>query len=292
MRKSAKFPREIRQVTKIFAFSLATSEKPPRRPPRTALSPAARCVDVTSSRSSAPTASRATDRFNASRDDRRQPARAESQRARQGVPRRWLRLRIRVYQQHGHVAHPRRRLGGRYVRAVRPTSTMFFLRRAETCVWLWTARFFPRLAPRPLRARAPPTTASPKESRESDEITNDMTPSDLSDVARVSPRLLRARTQASRTKSNRPRSRFGRAARTPPDALVDASRSTRRRDAGALARRGFDVESALSTSAERRDWRDFSLRRLALFLDRIESLDHDGRDCKNDCVVLVTKDRL
>jgi len=113
MRKSAKFPREIRQVTKIFAFSLATSEKPPRRPPRTApLSPAARCVDVTSSRSSAPTASRATDRFNASRDDRRQPARAEPQRARQGVPRRRLRLRIRVYQQHGHVAHSRRRLGG------------------------------------------------------------------------------------------------------------------------------------------------------------------------------------
>ena len=126
MRKSAKFPREIRQVTKIFAFSLATSEKPLRRPPRTApLSPAARCVDVTSSRSSAPTASRATDRFNASRDDRRQPARAEPQRARQGVPRRRLRLRIRVYQQHGHVAHSRRRLGGGYVPFVMSIPAVF-----------------------------------------------------------------------------------------------------------------------------------------------------------------------
>ena len=163
MRKSAKFPREIRQVTKIFAFSLATSEKPLRRPPRTApLSPAARCVDVTSSRSSAPTASRATDRFNASRDDRRQPARAEPQRARQGVPRRRLRLRIRVHQQHGHVAHSRRRLGGGYVPFVMSIPAVFSAHRVPPRVQRPVPRFPSRLAPRALRTRAPPTTACRK----------------------------------------------------------------------------------------------------------------------------------
>jgi len=178
MRKSAKFPREIRQVTKIFAFSLATSEKPPRRPPRTApLSPAARCVDVTSSRSSAPTASRATDRFNASRDDRRQPARAEPQRARQGVPRRRLRLRIRVYQQHGHVAHSRRRLGGGYVSFVMSIPAVFSAHRVPPRVQRPVPRFPSRLAPRALRTRAPPTTACRKNREE--EITNDERASDL-----------------------------------------------------------------------------------------------------------------
>lgn len=163
MRKSVKFPREIRQVTKIFAFALATSEKPPRRPPRTApLSPAARCVDVTSSRSSAPTASRATDRSNASRDDRRQPTRAEPQRARQGVPRRRLRLRIRVYQQHGHVAHSRRRLGGGYVPFVMSIPAVFSAHRVPPRVQRPVARFPSRLAPRALRTRAPPTTACRK----------------------------------------------------------------------------------------------------------------------------------
>ena len=163
MRKSAKFPREIRQVTKIFAFSLATSEKPLRRPPRTApLSPAARCVDVTSSRSSAPTASRATDRFNASRDDSRQPARAEPQRARQGVPRRRLRLRIRVHQQHGHVAHSRRRLGGGYVPFVMSIPAVFSAHRVPPPVQRPVPRFPSRLAPRALRTRAPPTTACRK----------------------------------------------------------------------------------------------------------------------------------
>ena len=166
MRKSAKFPREIRQVTKIFAYSLATSEKPLRRPPRTApLSPAARCVDVASVRSSPGTATRASLRPDATGNDRRQPARAEPQRARQGVPRRRLRLRIRVYQQHGHVAHSRRRLGGGCVPASKSIPAVFFAHRVMARVWPPVARFSPRLAPRALRTRAFPTPAAPKESR-------------------------------------------------------------------------------------------------------------------------------
>jgi hypothetical protein len=162
------------------------------------------------------------------------------------VPRRRLRLRIRVYQQHGHVAHSRRRLGGGCVSASKSIPAVFFAHRVVPRVWPPVARFSPRLAPRALRTRAFPTPAAPKESAFATEITN--THLTFGYRARFAALLL-TRPQASRTKNSRPRSRYGRAARTRRDAFAEASRSTRRRDLRARLQPD-------STSAERCDWRD------------------------------------